>query len=242
MAITRTKGFSLVELLIATTLLSLVMFSGYYAYGLYSKGWDKRVNQFWQRSKNGISVTSVSNIISAMLPYVVFVEADSNKSAILFEGSKRKVSFVSEYTLFSHEISLVTLSIVQQLDGSFSLIYQERSLDSHIIKRLPVFDGNFDATTVLLEGLEYGEFKYFGWENLAQALKTASSQGLSFGEAGPALKMKWYDTHSAALRQVSPVQIEFKYKAHHHPDETTLSLPLARESEQTLISMKTLEY
>lgn len=50
------EGFTLIELMVATSLLMIVMFSGYYAYNLYSKKWQSRVHTFWDKTEDAVAL------------------------------------------------------------------------------------------------------------------------------------------------------------------------------------------
>ncbi len=78
-----TRGFTLIELMLATSLLMMVMFSGYYAYSLYSQKWQKRVQVFWHGTEQAIALDSLHKVLSSALPYMVNGEDDKNDASVL---------------------------------------------------------------------------------------------------------------------------------------------------------------
>ena len=68
---TNYTGFTLIELMLATSLLMMVLFSGYYAYSLYTQKWQKRVDTFWQGTNDAIGIETVNKLLVATIPYVL---------------------------------------------------------------------------------------------------------------------------------------------------------------------------
>ncbi|XQF90942.1 prepilin-type N-terminal cleavage/methylation domain-containing protein [Pseudoalteromonas espejiana] len=98
------KGFTLIELMLAMTLLMLVLFAGYYGYGLFTDKWQKRTQFYWQQTQQTLAFDAISRVFESTFPYIV--NSDNNEPAQYFSGDQNRVIFVttSLYLLKKHQL------------------------------------------------------------------------------------------------------------------------------------------
>jgi len=160
--INRAHGFTLVEVLVAMTLLSLVLVTLYS--GLYSAGqsWQAGERQIKANENQRLELAFLQKKISSAIPLTLY---DAQYNKVLFEGEEDSISFVS--TLPSHRggewVYLITLRPVEQDSGKvLELAYEP----IRTIMDLPD-DESTDATVLtLIENLGIIEFRYFGSERI----------------------------------------------------------------------------
>lgn len=200
-----TKGFTLIELMLATSLLMLVMFSGYYAYSLYTNKWQKRVQTFWQGSERAMALSEVNRMLIAMNSYVV--TGKNNRACIYFVGSSSRLRFVTDSPIYGSGSALVELEL-QSIGDTYQLTYKERSLINNPLLKLPQIEDsiNWHKQSILMSGILEFEWSYFGWTSFNEA-----AVQLNFNEnAINTDTRQWYEKHDANLIRVLPLNIQLK--------------------------------
>ena len=124
MVIKKQQGFSLIELMIATALLSMVMFSGYFAYSLYTDKWQKRTELFWQLNKNSLGLEAMSRVLEEAASVYIIKNQDENY-AVMFNGTQQSLTLVSHSPIFTSGSALVSFSLQTNKQGKSQLIYKE---------------------------------------------------------------------------------------------------------------------
>lgn len=169
----KSKGFTLIELMLATSLLMMIMFTGYYAYSLYSQKWQKRVDVFWQRTNQGIGLDAVNKLFISTVSYVV--KNNDNKESIYFEGDQHHVRFISNSPIFSTGTALVELEVVRVGDKE-RLIYRESNLLNKPVYTLDGFEKitQWQKQAILFKDYSSISWSYYGWTSFADALEQAN--------------------------------------------------------------------
>jgi len=195
-------GFTLIELMIASSLLMLVLYAGYFAYSLYNNSWQKQSNAYWKAADQGIKLNSLTRVISSAQPYIV--EDINQKPSVFFEGSNKTIRFVSTATIFSEGIGLVELAIVNN-----QLIYRESNIEqSPFLKQDELRE--WQHNVVLLTDIKNTGFNFFGWEGLNQ-LQEHKLQLEAQTRTQVMVKPAWYERHEMKDRRVFPILISFKF-------------------------------
>jgi len=225
------KGFTLIELMISTSLLMLIMFSGYYAYGLYTNNWQKRTDLFWQQTQSALAFDSINRLIESTRPYIV--KADNNLPAIYFQASHNNMLFVSHSGIFTDRLAIVELK-VETIDNGSAIIYRESSLDGYLLLEQSDLI-KWQHEVILLDEIQAASFSYFGWQNLEDLLKNnelddKANLGSSFEEIKPI----WYTNHQLEKYRILPNKIKL-YIKHQNNNETNLELMLPENSHRALI-------
>jgi len=205
------KGFTLIELMLATSLLMMVMFSGYYAYGLYSQKWQKRVQVFWQNTEQAIALDSLNKAITSALPYAV--NCNNDKACIYFKGTKDTISFITNSAIFSSEPALVEFTLIEMNNNNasvhseynYQLVYREQAVSDNLALSLD-HQVQWQHEIVLLSGLGDFNVSYFGWPSFEKASHYVNSDALIKED----LRV-WYNQHDANITRLLPENIQVSF-------------------------------
>jgi len=165
---TKTKakhnGFTLIELMISISILTMLLFTGSYSYSLMSERWNKELGQFSNSSKTAKHLVLMQSLLEGVQPYVV---VDSKKTpSLFFIGQNTSLLAVSRAGLFSGDYpEIFRLTANKNADGKVDLIYQSSSTENVLLTGT---DQNIDfsKTLILLTDLDEVTFNYFGWTHL----------------------------------------------------------------------------
>lgn len=204
------SGFTLIELMISSSLLMLIMYAGYFAYSLYSSSWQKQSNAYWQTTDQGIQLTSLMRVVEASMPYIV--EDKAKQFSIYFQGNNQAVNFVSSAPIFSKTPAVISLELVNG-----TLVYSESSLD-----RSPMLKQNekraWEYNVKLLDNISQAQFSFYGWRNLQEIRDYELQQQEQLRGRAP-INPRWYSTHQMESIRILPIK---------------LSLTLNNKSQQTV--------
>ena len=208
----RNNGFTLIELMIATSLLMVVMFSGYYAYSLYSQKWQKRVQVFWHNTEQATALDSLHKVINSALPYIV--NGKDDKAVIYFKGSNNHISFISSSAIFSAEPALVQLSI-EGIVGSnhYNLIYQEQSIKHNLVLDID-HQAQWQYEIILLSNIADFNISYFGWQSFIDATKQLNSELLVKEDT-----RSWYRNHQSNISRLLPEKVQISFTSEKGPSD-----------------------
>jgi len=216
----RAQGFTLIELMLAVSLLMLVMFSGYYAYGLYTSKWQKRVDAFWQHSQQALAFDSLTRLIESAQPYIIIDTKE--QPSLYFEASAQRIRFVSNTPLLSDANALVELAFEQQ-ERQLVLVYREFDISHQLLlKQLPQVQ--WDKQVILLSGLSEGSFEYFGWHSFSQVLQQSVSDDTELNPAKQ-VKPQWYSDHVLEQNRIMPSKVKLQL-TQNNGDHTNINLML----------------
>lgn len=200
----RSQGFTLIELMLATSLLLMIMFSGYYAYALYSNKWQKRTDHFWQNTQEALAFDTINRAIQSTYPYIV--KSDDNEAAIYYQASEQHVLFVSHSALFSERLAVVELAF-EQKKGIYQLIYKEAPLNNQLLLAQKDII-QWEHQVVLLDHLVEAKFSYFGWKNLTEVMKNIQSDETATDRKLSIIAPSWYGQHYMENRRILPIKIQ----------------------------------
>ncbi|WP_372767927.1 type II secretion system protein J [Pseudoalteromonas sp.] len=219
------SGFTLIETLLASSILMMVLYAGYLGYAQYSERWDKRVEYFWKQAGKNLGLSSLVRVIESTSPYIVTL--NGNKKGIYFQASERKLSFVSDSPIFSNRSALVSVEVVDE-DDFQKIVYRETSLSS-ILFISAEQNVLWEYEVVIAEKLKHVRFSFLGWESLTAAIEAKQ----------PEQKVKalpiWYNTHDLAKRQILPITVKMEFLTEEvFASEYLIDLPA--NSYQVLVS------
>lgn len=204
----KSKGFSLIELMLATSLLMMVMFSGYYAYSLYTQKWQKRVDTFWQGTQHAIALDTMQKLLESAIPYVI--KNDNGNSLIYFSADSQNIEFVTGSPIYSASSALVSINIEQTQQG-YQLVYLEKSLSSYAFISLAQLnnkaEGFWDSKTVLIPNFEQVQYEYYGWLSFNDGL---SHLNIGQDENRNPAKQEWYTRHEPEQIKLLPSTVRMK--------------------------------
>lgn len=218
------KGFTLIELMLATSLLMMVLFSGYYAYSLYTQKWQKRVDTFWQGTQDAIGIEALNKLLIATIPYVV--KGNNDRLSVYFVGDSQFIQFASNYSLFNDDASLVR---IEYLSESKQLVYREKSLENFALlstrqleqQESGILD-TWDHSAVLLNNVAGAEFSYWGWVSFEDAMEEMNlGENLSRSNAKP----QWYANHQVETHRILPKSVNVSLNLLNSVSSFTVTLP-----------------
>lgn len=211
------RGFTLIELMIATSLLMMVMFSGYYAYSLYSQKWQKRVQVFWHNTEQATALDSLHKVISSALPYIV--KGKNDKAVIYFKGSNTHVSFISSSAIFSAEPALVQLRIEAMADSNhYNLIYQEQAINHNLVLDIE-HQVQWQHEIILLADIADFDLSYFGWQSFNDVIKELNSEAFVIEDT-----RTWYQNHDSNVSRLLPEILQINFTSEKGPSNFQIGL------------------
>lgn len=158
----KSRGFTLIEVLLAMTLLSMVMFAGSLSFSIFSSRWQKDLGDFSTQVGQAKKMLLLKSLFNGTSSYIVKTKSD--EPVYLFEGEAAVMRFVSNNPILNPgQVALVRL-VVRELDnGSQQLIYQEYPMAEHWVFTT-ADQPELMQSLVLMEGSNI-RFNYFGWHN-----------------------------------------------------------------------------
>ena len=199
----RQKGFTLIELMLATSLLMLVLFSGYYGYSLYSDKWQKRVSWFWKSTQNEMILTSMDRMFAATIGYVV--DGMETKKQIHFIGKRNSVEFVTKAPIYSNGTALVKFEFIKVGESHELRYFESPLMNTAIISNKQLEEKantlGWEYTDTLLTDISGYELTYYGWQSFQDVL---ASLNIGDNLSGTKKALGWRDTHIPSVVRVIP--------------------------------------
>lgn len=202
------QGFSLIELMIATALLSMVMFTGYFAYSLYTDKWQKRTDYFWQLNQNALGTEAIIRTLEAASVYVI--KNQKGKFSVLFEGEQTKITLVTNSGLFSNTTALIRLQTIEQKNGLQSLLYSEQPLIKSILLEYPK-EPQWQYQNILVANVNKVNFQFYGWRN-AQNAGDSTLSAIDLEPRQEKVKRQWYTNHSIEENRLLPDKLALYFE------------------------------
>jgi len=215
----KNSGFTLIELMIAISILTLLLFTGSYSYSLMSERWNKELGQFASSTDITKNLERLQRLLEGVQPYVV---VDQKKSpSLFFIGDKTSLLAVSRAGLFSGEYpEIFRLTTLTKENGKVDLVYQSVSTE-HVLLTGTNQEISFTKQLTLFSDLEQVSFSYYGWQHLYD--KNALASERVTGNKKP----KWFDKFSGIDNKIMPE----KYQLTLYKNEKTLLIPIKLETK-----------
>ena len=152
-----TKGFTLLEVLVATTIFSLVIAVLYAGYRLGMRSWESGERTHAAVSELRLAGSFVRRHTTQAFPLAI---SKSNDWRLWFEGEAGSVVFVTAMPAYLGQGGMyeMTLQVDEQQDGA-TLMVSRRLLHPDATPGKPGVD---DLARPLVEDLESAQFAYFG--------------------------------------------------------------------------------
>lgn len=194
----RVAGFSLLEVLIAMTILLMVTFIGTYGYGLYSRYWQNELGHYQATFDESKGALTLFTVVKELKPYIV---KDGEQGFHYFQGANRTLRSVTSRSLQYPDYPAVFEIAVEKKQGVNQLVYREFSMkDGPILDEPTNVDYAFEI--VLLSELDDFVFEYYGWPNYIEKAKYESRS--SEGSA------QWYGFYSGKETSIPPEVVKAK--------------------------------
>jgi len=187
----KNNGFTLIELMISISILTLLLFTGSYTYSMMSERWNKELGQFSQSTKSAKNLELVQRLLEGVHSFIVVDK--KQQPSFFFIGAQDSLLAVSRAGLLSGEYPEVfRLSTVEKENGLVDLIYQAISTEAFLLTGTDQ-SIEFSHQLTLFSDLDKVNFNYFGWSHLANK-----------GKRDPRITASWYSRFSGIDNQIMP--------------------------------------
>ena len=191
------RGFSLLEMLVAVVVLSMVIGISTYAYSLFMRQWDGHLGRFDESQAQYQRLEWLATALQDTLPYLV--RDDKNELGLYFLGRDEGLTSVTMSPIFGvGEPALIRVFREPEDSGTWRLVYEEAPFAGNVLAHADQ-RMEFRHRLVIARGLPRPEFRYFGWADLQSSMNLEDS--LSTGRA-------WFDEYDGLRRQFHPEKIE----------------------------------
>lgn len=153
------RGFTLLELILSITILSLVLVTIYGTLNMGSRAWEKGERDIEKIQRMRIVMDLLSREIKSTFPYKVTPsELDTHKKFYAFEGKRNSISFVSTVPLRGGKKGLSWLSFWVE-EGMGLVVVERDALRTDLFKEKHFVDK--DEMEVLDEHVSRMRFEYY---------------------------------------------------------------------------------
>ncbi|GAB0111509.1 Tfp pilus assembly protein FimT/FimU [Pseudoalteromonas distincta] len=202
----KNTGFTLIELMIATAILSGLLFLGSFTYQMLAQRWTKELGEFQNTLETTKSFNLLNATLTAVQPYVVLDEDDGNSTSynpgFLFIGRENRLFSVTKQGLFDQNYPEIFRLIVEKnAENKYNLIYQGVSTKQQALVTAQQ-NITFTQQITLLSDFDEIKFNYLGWDGFV-----ARSEGIQNG-----LQPTWRKTFSGLDNQLLPDQMAILLK------------------------------
>jgi prepilin-type N-terminal cleavage/methylation domain-containing protein len=157
----KVAGFTLVELLVAVTILGLVIGVATYGYGLFARQWSGRLGGFDDAQGEYRRVALVVRALEDTLPFVV--RDDAGVPGFYFLGREEGLTLVTGSPVFTPgEQAVIRVFREPVADGRWRIVYEEAPLRG-VDLRLAGQTLPFSHRLVVADGVARVAFAYYGW-------------------------------------------------------------------------------
>lgn len=204
----KSKGFSLIELLVAMAIMSMTIMISSMGYSFFMKRWDGEIGQFDNTATFAKKLILTKNAVSGIYPYIV---TDTNdQPGVYFEGIEDGIVGVTSRSFFSYgKPAVFKLQLRQNNNFLFDLIYEESPLDN---KPLISLTQNivYRHKVTLLSQVDDLKFSYYGTRDNQQKLRS---------------EKQWWQSFNSFSRKILPeiVRISFIYQGKQEDFDFSLS-------------------
>jgi prepilin-type N-terminal cleavage/methylation domain-containing protein len=192
------RGFTLIELMIAVSLLSLLVLTGTLMYRQLAERWDTQLDGFEETQELSRNFAVISQLLRGVQPHVVRDQGQAvEKPAFLFVGFEDSVLAISRNGLFNDDYpEIFRLSSRRNESGKFDLLYQSVSTQNLLVLTAQQAI-DFEHEIVLVKDLDAVSFDYLGWAGYVERSNIAETL----------LAPSWSSNFSGVDRQLMPIEM-----------------------------------
>ncbi|MCP4701295.1 MAG: prepilin-type N-terminal cleavage/methylation domain-containing protein [Gammaproteobacteria bacterium] len=206
----RQSGFTLIELIIALTLSSMVLVLLAGGMNVVLKDWERSGSRLEDNLDNALGLLQIERAFQGAFPHL-YLEKDKNKKYIYFEGEDKEVTWVSTVSP-GRETGLTAWKLKRGKDG--------KGLDAYLV---PAFAGNPEKNLKKTDPIALFEnYKaYFEYLEVDERKRGDSKE-----------KVKWQKEWSGKERQSLPYAVRLRLEKSGKnplPPVEIVALILARE-------------
>lgn len=217
----RQRGFTLLELLIATSVFAAVVLVATAGYGWFLDRWDKELGRVDVLAQQYQDQARVRRAVSAVQVYYLRQSAAVAGSVFpFFEGAANGFRSISHApALINDSPAIIELRVVDA-DGAQALEYREWS-EAEGLLRGPTHLQQPPRVLRVLENVRELRLRYYGFASLKQYLQQDDTNTTR-------LQRQWFTNYSGQARQLLPERIDIQFvDAHDQPQRWLFALPSA---------------
>ncbi len=225
----RYRGFTLIELMLSSALLMVILFAGYYGYSLYTQKWQKRVDYFWQGTRDSLAIDTLNKALASTIAFSVTNNDGAKPQELLyFSGTETKLRFVTNSPIISSGGAIVEVEVLASPNG-YQMVYREKSFNNFVLLDVNQLPPNIDQADfwehelVLLSGFNSITISYFGWKTFEDAL---SYINLEDEITNKRLDPVWYAEHNPELMRVLPENVNIHFTKADSSTDIIVKLPM----------------
>ena len=193
------RGFSLLEMLVAVVVLSIVIGVSTFAYSMFIRQWDGHLGRFDEAQAQYQRLEWLAAALEDALPYIVRDERD--EIGFYFLGRDEGLTLVTMSPIVGvGEPALIRVFREPDDDAGWKLVYEEAPFAGTLLTRIEQ-RMEFRHRLVIARGLPMPVFRYFGWSDLESQLSLEDSPG-----ATPL----WFEEYDGMQRRYHPEKIELR--------------------------------
>ncbi|MGM0906964.1 MAG: PulJ/GspJ family protein [Pseudomonadota bacterium] len=195
------RGFTLIELLITLAILSLVLFSGTYAYQFMNDNWQRNKVSYQNTLTELQSWRIVTTALKNTAPKLV---KEETKVGFYFLGRENGFTAYTNVSVQQPDYPAVYRLIIEPSEkhsGDWQLVYEEAPLTNTLLEE-PEQTLPFNYRVVLMDTVSNISLSYYGWENASQRIMAQSEF------ANQVTSPEWYREYDGFSRNQHPTLIK----------------------------------
>lgn len=161
----KSAGFTLIEILIAMLVLSIVMFIGSLSFSTFSQRWQEDMGSFTREVANAKNLVLLQKALNGISNYIV--KDDKDEPVYFFKANDKYLMFVTNNPVFNTDgQALIRLSVTVRSDGMQQLRYEEAPFELTPLLRLSSLpEANYSQVLLIDDNIR---FNFYGWEDQKQ--------------------------------------------------------------------------
>lgn len=220
-------GFTLVELLIATSILLLMMSLAMLSYQLFQRSWQQELSSVRSQYQKFRTNDLVSESLHGVIPYLV---SNNGQYGFYFLGREEGFTAVTDSAVFAAGTPAVfRLFREQQKNGLFQLVYEEALLAGNPLMEATQ-DLPFKHRVVVSQDQKFINFGYYTQPSLTDGVRIDEMTG------DVSIVLRWLQQHDGIQSKTHPQLIKvdlsgFAWQVQVPSRSTTLMNRLNAETE-----------
>lgn len=196
------RGFTLVELLIAMSIMLAMLVLAGTAYQLYTASWQRDLSKIQQSYQDFRYTELLLDAMQGILPLAV---TDDGRQAYYFLGREEGFTAVSYSPIFNSGYpAVIRVFREANASGGYRLVYEEASLQ-HVVLRSAAQNLPFSFRKIIYNEINDLTFSYFGWKDIVTRMNAYGDVDVSVDSAPT-----WSEQYDALNRGLHPEKIRIQ--------------------------------